>query len=399
MLIRRPVPLALSLILVACAADLDPNAESSAVDPEDSAEDGEGVEASPVLARDETGDPNALAPQPLDLAEVGDFIDVRGVGDSAWSGTHESPARKAEFDKALDQFDRTGTSYRGHLNFINWETVVGTTCSRWHAPYVRGKSYAFLSRPEALDQAYAKGFNLIALSNNHTRDCYDDVGEARSSRMSTEAMRSIDADKEWLWHGVSDTEAGEREVAIRTFEIGGRSVKVAFGSGYTGRPTCPTATCKSDIEPLMRAIKAADADLRILSLHSVGKTDQLELAAIGVRFVEEFDGDVVYGSGPHVWSRVQVARKKSNGKPGVVFESLGNFIHPGVGVQARNIIGRALFDKDSLELAQVQVIPVSGAGARVTFSSTANLQDPSLVGNVRFTTATAVRGGYVNVKP
>lgn len=368
----------------------------------DSAEDeGEGEEVgtidSPVLSQTETGDPAALEVQPLDVDAVNGFIDVRGVGDAAWSGTHESPARAAEFGKALNNFDRTGTSYRGHLNFINWETVVGTTCSRWHAPYSRGKSYAFLSRPEALTQAYEAGFNLVGLSNNHSRDCYDNEGEIRSSKISVPAMESVSAGKNWLWHGVSATESGEKEVAIGTFPINGKNVKVAFGSGYTGRPTCPLATCKNELESLMRALGEADADLRILSLHSVGKTDQIELARLGVRFVEEYGGDVVYGSGPHVWSRVQIARKK-NGKPGVVFESLGNFIHPGVGTQARNIIGRALFDEKTLELKQVQVVPVAGAGASLRFNTAANLADPTLVGNIRFTTSAAIKGGYVNVR-
>lgn len=387
----------LIVLLSACAAENEPDeVNSNAVDGDDG--EGEyGVADSEVISQNETGDPNALAAQPLDVGEVSGFIDVRGVGDAAWSGTHESPARAAELDKALAAFDRTGTSYRGHLSFINWETVVGTTCNRWHAPYTRGKSYAFLSRPEALNQAYAAGFNLIGLSNNHTRDCYDDEGEARSSKMSVASMESISPGKEWLWHGVAASEAAEKQVAFSDFRINGKVVTVAFGSGYTGRPTCPQATCKNELEPLMKALQESNADLKILSLHSVGKADQVELARIGVRFVEEFGGDVVFGSGPHVWSRVQIARKP-NGKPGVVFESLGNFIHPGVGTQARNIIGRALFDERTFELKQVQVIPVSGAGATLRFNTQADLADPTLVGNIRFTSAAGIKGGYVNVR-
>jgi poly-gamma-glutamate synthesis protein (capsule biosynthesis protein) len=238
---------------------------------------------------------------------------------------------------------------------------------------------------------------VIGLSNNHARDCYDDEGESRSSKITVPGVQSIADGKNWIWHGVADTEANEKKVAIGTFKAGGRTVKVAFGSGYTGRPTCPLAVCKSDLDPLMQAMEDADVDLRILALHSVGKADQLELARIGQRFVEKFGGDVVYGSGPHVWSRVQVARKP-NGKPGVVFESLGNFIHPGLGTQARNIIGRALFDSKTLELKQVQVIPISGAGARMRFATSPNLADPTLVGNIRFTGSAAIKGGYVNVR-
>lgn len=388
----------LALILAACSSPAEPGEDvGSSAAGDDQGEPEEGVEASPVVSQNETGDPDAIAPQPLDVTKVSGFIDLRGVGDSAWSNTHQSPPRAAEFDKALADFDSAGTSYKGHVNYINWETVVGNECKKWAAPYAAGRSYAFLSLPESLEQAYDAGFNVVGLSNNHARDCSDDEGEARSSKITVPGIQSIAAGKNWLWHGVSDTEAGEKKISVGTFQAGSRKVKVAFGSAYTGRATCPLAACKTDIDPIMEALKAADVDLRILALHSVGKADQLELARIGVRFVEQFGGDVVYGSGPHVWSRVQVARKP-NGKPGVVFESLGNFIHPGLGTQARNIIGRALFDAKTLELAQVQVIPISGAGARMRFATNANLADPALLGNVRFTGAAAIKGGYVNVR-
>lgn len=389
---------ALALILAACSASLEDDSElGSTATGDDPGEPEEGVAESPVVAQSETGDPNAIPAQPLDVSEVNGFIDLRGVGDAAWANTHQSPPRAAEFDKALSEFDRSGLSYKGHVNFINWETVVGNECKKWGSPYSPGRSYAFLSRPEALEQAYDAGFNVVGLSNNHSRDCHDNEGEARSSKITFPGVQSIDAGKNWLWHGVSDTEPNERKIAVGSFKAGTRTVRVAFASAYTGRPTCPLAACKADIDPLMTALQEADVDLRILALHSVGKTDQLELARIGQRFIEKFGGDVVYGSGPHVWSRVQVARKP-NGKPGVVFESLGNFIHPGLGTQARNIIGRALFDAKTFELKQVQVIPISGAGARMRFATNANLADPALVGNVRFTGAAAIKGGYVNVR-
>ena len=59
----------------------------------------------------------------------------------------------ADFGNALDIFSPSGEVYRGDINFINWETTVGYTCDEWHAPYVRGRSYAFLARPENVIQA------------------------------------------------------------------------------------------------------------------------------------------------------------------------------------------------------------------------------------------------------
>ena len=238
---------------------------------------------------------------------------------------------------------------------------------------------------------------MVGLSNNHARDCFDDEGEARSSKITVPHLQAMASGKNWLWHGVALTEADEKKVAVGTFQAGSRTVKVAFASGYVGRPTCPLAVCKTDLDPIMTTLQQTPADLRVLALHSVAASDQQELARIGQRFVEKFGGDVAFGSGPHVWSRVQVARKP-NGQPGVVFESLGNFIHPGLGSQARNLIGRALFDQKTLELKQVQVIPISGAGARMRFATSPNLSDPALVGNVQLTGASAIKGGYVNVR-
>src|SRR5690242_12514926 len=79
-------------------------------------------------AIDETAPPESLAPAPLDRSAV-EMLDVRGVGDSAWSETHKSTPLAAEFGAALDRFDASGKGYRGDLSFINWETVVGRQCT------------------------------------------------------------------------------------------------------------------------------------------------------------------------------------------------------------------------------------------------------------------------------
>ena len=140
-------------------------------------------------------------------------------------------------------------------------------------------------------------------------------------------------------------------------------------------------------------MRSAEVDLRVLALHSMGATDQDELVRVGVRFVEEVSGDVVFGSGPHVWKPVRVVQKHDGGK-GVVFESLGNFLHPSLGAQAKNFIGRALFDRETLKLRQVQLIPVANAGTDVRMSGADATTLPS---NLRWTKTNA--GVYANVLP
>jgi len=325
----------------------------------------------PITQPDETAPASSLAPAPLKHTESS-LVDVRGVGDSGWSKTHEKTPLPAAFGAALDRFDPTGHSYRGDLSFINWETVVGTSCSQFASAYSPGRSYAFVSRPENLTQAYEHGFNLVGLSNNHTRDCHassetPERGEPTSPAMTVKSVASL-GDLDWLTAGVTAAEDDPARAQVRSFTIKGREVRVAFGSLYMGRPSCPRATCSGDATALFESLRDASADLRIVAIHSMAAADQDELVRAGVRFVEQYGGDVVFGHGPHVWKPVRVVRKQGGGK-GVVFESLGNFIHPSLAAQSKNYIGRALFDRDTLALRQVQVLPIASSGGDVRSSS------------------------------
>ena len=113
----RPTPLAriaalVTLVSIAalpevgCAVNLtadgadDPGGGESG-----DAEDAVGV---PITEPDETDTASTLAAAPLDVRAVEGLFDVRGVGDSAWSRTHQKEPIAAEFGKALDRFDATG---------------------------------------------------------------------------------------------------------------------------------------------------------------------------------------------------------------------------------------------------------------------------------------------------
>jgi len=78
----------------------------------------------------------------------------------------------------------------------------------------------------------------------------------------------------------------------------------------------------------------------------------------------------------------------------VVFESLGNFLHPSLGGQAKNFVGRALFDARTLKLRQIQVLPVANSGRDVKWSS---VDGGALQANLQWSPAT--RGVYANVRP
>lgn len=400
--LRRSLLLLSIAAMAACAA---PSEESDEASGDDSGEPAESENAIvPITEQDETAPAGSLAAAPLDAAAASDLLDIRGVGDAGWSNTHEKTPIAAAYGAALDRFDPSGKAVKGDLSFINWETVVGNGCTQFGNAYSPGRSYAFVSRPESLVQAHEKGFNLVGLSNNHSRDCYASAdtrlnGEVASADMTAKNIAAL-GERPWITAGVaSPTDEGDfTKARVRTFTIKGRQVRVAFASMYTGRPSCPRTTCAGNKTAILTSLRDAQADVRILALHSMGASDQDEAVKIGVEFVKSYDGDVVFGHGPHVWKPLRVVRKDAahGGGTGVVFESLGNFLHPALAAQSKNFIGRALLDLRTLKLRQVQVLPVANSGREIRWSSA---DGGALQANLRWTDAPSVHGVYANVKP
>jgi poly-gamma-glutamate synthesis protein (capsule biosynthesis protein) len=287
---------------------------------------------------------------------------------------------RASFGRRLDAFDPTGRSYRGGLSFINWESVVGTRCDQFRGE-PGPRSYAFVSHPHNLLEARFRGFNLVGLANNHSQDCTsapDSVAGARvSAREMARLERTLPGD--WLWHGVGK----QKGVRVRTFALGDRSVRVAFASLYLANKQCPYVTCGADRRTVLRSMQLATADLRILSLHSWNAATQRQLVRTGEAFLRDYGGDIVFGHGPHVWRAVRVIEAPS-GKRGVLFQSLGNFLHPELAGQRRNVIGRVLLDRETLRVRQVQVLSVATDGLQGRF---ADAPSPTLVPSNRDWTA------------
>jgi poly-gamma-glutamate synthesis protein (capsule biosynthesis protein) len=153
-------------------------------------------------------------------------------------------------------------------------------------------------------------------------------------------------------------------------------------------------------------MQRAQADLRILSLHSWNAATQRRLVETGEAFLRDYGGDIVFGHGPHVWRDVRIVESES-GEPGVLFQSLGNFLHPELAAQRKNLIGRVLLDRESLRVRQVQAIAVAADGATASF---ADAPPPTRIPSNRPWTAVSdstwrsgvspyVRAAYFNVDP
>jgi poly-gamma-glutamate synthesis protein (capsule biosynthesis protein) len=89
--------------------------------------------------------------------------------------------------------------------------------------------------------------------------------------------------------------------------------------------------------------------------------------ATGRAFLQKYGGDIVFGHGPHEWRDVQVVESAS-GERGVLFQSLGNFLHPELAAQRENIIGRVLLDRETLQVRQVQAVSVATDGLTGSFA-------------------------------
>ena len=313
-------------------------------------------------------------PVPLDSKRATQFLDIRGVGDSGMALTYEQPLKitqklpeggLASFAQRLDALDPSGKSYRGDLSFINWETVVGRHCNQF-----RGRpsptSYAFVSHPANLVEAYRKGFNLIGLANNHSWDC--PVGEdgKHGALVSSRHMTDLsNRGNNWLWHGVGLPNQ-KTSAMVKTMKIKGKSIKVAFASLYMGG-ACTYISCVEDKNTLLQSLRDSDADIRILSIHSWNSETQKQLVNTGRQFIKNYKGDIVFGHGPHVWKPLSIIQSNS-GRTGVMFESLGNFIHPSLAPNRKDMIGRVLLDLETLQIRQIQAIPLNINGARASFA-------------------------------
>jgi len=284
------------------------------------------------------------------------LLDIRGVGDSAWSGLRAAVAPKSEFGSTLKKFDPTGKILRGDLNFINWESAVGRGCSSYF-----NVDYAFLSDPQAIVDAHQHGFNLFGLANNHSEDCRtgsDPQTNVVPGAVSTQRhMQQISGSTALTWHGVGSSRAELVKPALMEFVVKGRRVRVAFVSVAFQNWDCVDSTCEANVRALLENIRNTAADLRILSLHSQGRDGFTRGKVWAEKFVTEYSGDIVFAHGPHTWAGVK-ALKKRDGSLGIVFHGLGNFLHNQVAPNPDNLIGRVLLDLVTLKLKQVQVIPV-----------------------------------------
>lgn len=335
------------------------------------------------------------------------FVDVRGVGDSAFTGNQSPRAPAPGLAAALDRFNASGFVFRGDINVMNLESVIGESCGRY------GGGFGFLTSPKAVVQALEKGFQVFSLSNNHSRDCNQTpeagaVGDGGAGEITTARnMAALASSRGVLWNGVVAS-APKQLVSTGVIEVGTESLRVAVTSIDLGRASCTRANCFNDRAAMITALRATEADLKVATFHSrewlatLSAAENLaqlnKIMETARLFVEQGGAHVVFGSGPHIAMPVRVLRRHGGGK-GVAFLSLGNFIHPWLSAQSPNLIGRILFDATTAEVRQVQAIMVAteGASARPIDFQASSVFVSGLPWKTARDTATGLTVGYVNL--
>jgi len=211
----------------------------------------------------------------------------------------------AMFEHIKDEID-------GDLNFCNLETTV---MDRNDIDHVE-KEYNFRSHPNAVRALRKVGFNLLSIANNHMKD-YGSEGISETRRWLGEL-----AEEHRFWFAGAGSDLDEAS-QVAVFKVKG--VRVAFGavsiSTPAGKKTAGVASVHSP-EPVLKKLKAAKADLKILSMHAgdekVSKPTgtQTRVARLAV---DKYDVDLVLGHHAHVVQGVEFRRD------GLIFYGLGNF--------------------------------------------------------------------------
>lgn len=288
-------------------------------------------------------------------------------GDSGWADTHSSPAiYKRSFLRAYQRFDPSGNLI-GDLNYINWETSVGTSCTRFWSPKTPS-TFAFLTHPQDLSDAISKGFNLVGLANNHSYDCLaspEGNGPRQTiSHLNTLATAAKDSAQSLLISGVALNKSEQlAQGEMRTKE--GSSIPISFMSAYVGgdKSHCTFILCDADLPRFKQKLSSAKG-LRILALHSWDPSSHSRLKSILRSWLSAGVVDVAIGTGPHIAEKVDIIKTPRGAR--VLSTSLGNFIHPSLSPQPNNIVLKTAWSYDNpsstLTLRAVTAVQVSCDG-------------------------------------
>ena len=254
-------------------------------------------------------------------------------GDSGWAKTHTSrPIYGGGFKQAFKRFDPNKTTL-GDINYINWETSIGTHCEQFWSK-LSPSTYAFLTHPKELEDTIDLGFNVIGLANNHTFDCLRSK-EGNGPLQTYNFVKSIRSQNPNIaLSGVYEQRFQEPiQSNIKTKQ---GIVPITFASAYVGgsQSHCANMLCVLNLGAIKKSFTDTSR-LRILALHSWDKATHARLKAVLTTMLQENMIDIGIGSGPHIKEQIKIVKTSQGNK--ILATSLGNFIHPSLSAQAKNV--------------------------------------------------------------
>lgn len=294
-------------------------------------------------------------------------------GDAGWADTHISrPKYSKGFKKAFQRFNSKQETL-GDINYINWETSVGTQCDQFWTKQT-SSTFAFLTHPQELVDAIKLGFNMIGLANNHTFDCIRSK-EGNGPIQSYNFVKGLETNHPNIVFSGIFSKANE-EPAQKDIVLEQGTVPITFLSAYVGgnKSHCSNMSCSINMTKSKKAFEDKKR-LRVLALHSWNKDSHQSLKKILRQWVHSNLVDVAIGSGPHIAESIEII-DTNHGKK-VMATSLGNFIHPSLSPQPHNVILQTewKFDTTNSEpaLISAKAIKASCDGGSCINTGTINL--------------------------
>lgn len=308
-------------------------------------------------------------------------IDIRAVGDAAFVGDwsefaepkEEDPSKgdpKAENQPGLPKkrpgnqppprfFERRLAGMESlrspHVNILNLEGSLTRTCTAFAE-----KEFNFATLPEVV-VAYARwGFNVFGLANNHSVDCVKPNSRGEINAAIREVHKTY---PEVLFHGVASSAGRLTQIAVK--DIQGVRIGIISIKGWAMGARQNVGNL-SNRKRIFAALRDAKVDTRILLLHGgveLSRNPDVPMIRVAREFLAEFGGDIVFGHHPHVMQGFEVL-KKSNGRHGIIFYSLGNFLHDGLARGQDGMMAKVEVTKSGLKLDGVHVFPLSNASWR-----------------------------------
>jgi poly-gamma-glutamate synthesis protein (capsule biosynthesis protein) len=288
-------------------------------------------------------------------------------GDTNFAANREAPLPNAIRKWRQHPLEEATAALRpewtGDINFVNVETVVA---ERDGNP-LRGKQFVFRSHPQQFRHLIESGVNAFGLANNHAFD-HGRPGLAATLDFFTSEHRP---DRPLLFAGIGTSDAAYAPRVITVKGVRVALSALSFGGGFAPTRSQPGMTGLGEYDRVLEEMKAAEADIKLLSIH-YGTENDINLnwgqADFFRRAVEEAGVNLVIGHHPHVVRAVEVRPEAD----AAIFYSLGNFLFiGGAGKDTRplghdyGLMGKAYFRMEDgrARLAALEALPLKGVHA------------------------------------